>query len=979
MNNYDFNFELFYKHYPDSIKNDKRKIILYYFKNIDKFPNIYSEKFFYQKYPDFILDEFKKFNKVDIIDKINNFEIYNYYHNYKNKELLIVSLKDFNKKYNTFNLNIYINCNEINQINEINNLNEIDIIKYFINNPKENIIYSKETFYKKYDLDIDFYKIIYNINNANEEDLIINFYKRMNKINNEINNEIDNEIDNIIYNKQLFLEKYNDFSISIYKNLNKDLEHLEDKDLLIHWLKKGKYENRIYSITSFYNLYPKLKSSDEIIDKNFEENKIITWMNNSIYEYIKNKYGNIIGRNKVNNIYEVLIDLNQPKPLLQNGLSLIIRAKNEELNIKLCIESVIDLVDEIIFVDNGSTDNTYKIVEEYVKTQPKIKLYSYNIVVSKVGVEHSNALKMENKNTLGTFYNWCLSKATYYNVFKWDADFICIQNNFKNMVNEYNLRNRNDKFALWCTGKTLFENNNKYYYNHLSFYNEFRVFSYENNFKWYDGEVCEYTEPYLDLCIKQKKYYYNYPVFYEIKRTNIDEFAGRSSLIDERDINDLNIINSLKQSGNSELKLIHLDNNFINSNINIMLFTPSLSLGGGNQFIINMYSIYKNFGFNVKIIPIYENKLNIGKEKYTNILQSDIVNFNDCNIEYIINFNPNFIFFNSDVPYHQNNLINLSKFKIIFITHSDVAYANFFISKYFNYFYKIITVNDYTIMKLSNLLKIDNINQNKFYKLINYVDLETFCKSSIFHTNIQNQEYKKIKTKKFGVITRFSEDKNIPMFLNSLIKVFKLYPDYKCYLVGTHNEKYDNYLRWLVNIFFKISKNIFFEGYQDNTKKYYEMFDFIILPSVSEGCSYNIIEAMNYGVPIIASNVGGNHELLDKDFLYEYDGIRELEQKIIYIENYIQHLDCIGYIINNKNISKDEKFNDLEVLIPHLLANVNNNKIKIWNKNMNNITNSIIKLINMDDNNKIINRNIEFIKNKFNQPIYINQLLEVIS
>jgi glycosyltransferase involved in cell wall biosynthesis len=797
--------------------------------------------------------------------------------------------------------------------------------------------------------------------------------------------------DKKIYNIRVFLETYPNFSINIYKQLNKDLENISDNELIIHWYKKGIHQNRIYSIESFYNIYPELKSMyDNELNINEQENNIITWMNKDIYKYIGNKFETqkIIGRNIVNNIYEVLIDLKQEKIVLEPGLSLIIRAKNEELNIEQCIESVIDLVDEIIFVDNGSTDNTYQLVKKYAAIYSKIKLYSYNIAVSKVGVEHKAALESEHKNTLGTFYNWCLSKATFNNVFKWDADFICIRNNFQNMVDLYNLRLRTDKFALWCTGKTLFENNGLYYYNHSSFYNEFRVFSYKNNFKWYDGEVCEYTEPYL-MQPHMQKYHYNYPVFYEIKRTSLDEFSGRSSMIDSRDINDLNIINSLKNSETADqlvvevtkdriipAKLISLDNKFIEYNIsnisqkiNILLFTPSLSLGGGNQFIINIYMIYKTFGFNVKIIPIYgyENKLNQGDEKYKQILDSDIINFKICNIEYIEKFNPTYIFFNSDIPYYQSNLESLFQlnYKIFFVTHSDVAYANFFISKYNKYFYKIITVNNYTITKLTKLLGIDS---QKFYKLINYVNVNP-------QTNLGKR-----KRKIFGVITRFSEDKNIPMFLNALIKVFQLYPDYKCYLVGTHNEKYDAYLKSLVNTYFKINKFVYFEGYQDNTKKYYELFDFIVLPSVSEGCSYNIIEAMNYGVPVIASNVGGNHEILKNGLLYEYDDIRELEQKLIYIENYHQHLECIGYVKNEQFSNKI--FNDIELLIPHLMANNKDydSKIKIWNKNMNQISDSIIKLINMESSTPdIINKNLEFITQNFNQTIYINQLLELIT
>ena len=158
-------------------------------------------------------------------------------------------------------------------------------------------------------------------------------------------------------------------------------------------------------------------------------------------------------------IEEVLIDLNLEKPKLEFGLSLIIRAKNEEKNIKLCIESVVDLVEEIIFVNNNSTDNTsLKIINELALKYKNIKVYNYFIDVNRVGIEHENAIKNNDKNTLGNFYNWCLSKSTMKNVVKWDADFICIRNNFKELINNYNIKNKNNKYALWFSGYTLFMN-----------------------------------------------------------------------------------------------------------------------------------------------------------------------------------------------------------------------------------------------------------------------------------------------------------------------------------------------------------------------------------------------------------------------------------------------------------------------------------------------------------------------------------------
>jgi glycosyltransferase involved in cell wall biosynthesis len=985
----DFKYELFIKNYSILKKYSNNQLIEFYINNIKKINYIYSEKIFYIKYPLFNIEDYKKIHNINFS---TNLSIYNEYNLIENKDNIVISIDDFYNKNKNFNINIYkyyLNSNNIYFSNDndyiyyLIKINDID--KYYtLNQNYNNNIYIHfnvpyiDLAYLKYkDFDKDFYKLIYNLNNYNDEEVILH-YKNIGIELKYASNISEINEENI------------GFNLNIYKSLNIDLKNMNSSELFYHWFNKGKYEDRIYSVKSFIMKYPELEHKFELNELN-----IINWMNNEIRK--KNIENDYIGRKVINDIYEVLIDLKNPFPknLLKHGISLIIRAKNEELNLKDCIESVVDLVDEIIFVDNNSTDSTYQIMKEYCNKYENIRLYQYNLNVSKVGIEHSNAIKNKNPNTLGTFYNWCLSKATRYNVFKWDADFLCIRNNFNNLVNLYNLRNRNDKFAIWFTGITLFENNNLYYINHNSYYNEYRIFSFKNNFCWYDGDICEYTDPYLNSCKSDKKYIYKYPLFYELKRTSINEFKERSSMIDIRDINDEKILNKLKD--NNANNLIKINSNNIYFSKNIIIYTPSLSFGGGNQFIINIYKIYKKIGFNVIIIPLKND--NLGINKYNVILENDIYNYSEFNIKFIENFSPDYIIFNSDIPFNENMLTSINKLtNIIFVSHSDVAYSNYFIEKYHILFYKIITVNNYTINKLSTKL---NIDINKFIKLVNYTKIKKNNNDTLLNNNL------KIKNYKFGVISRFSEDKNIPMLLLSLINIFKIYPKYKCYLVGTHNKYYDEYLKQLCKKN-NIEEFICFEGYQSDVTKYYEMFDFIILPSVSEGCSYNIIEAMSIGLPVIVSNVGGNHELVENEingFIYNYSEIRTYENNTLYITNYNNHLDKIGYIINNNENKKlyklhNEEYNNLDVYIPYYvncyihnnIKNVNKinncticnnikNKCTLFKKNMDEIYNNIIKMIECNDNQlkSMYINNINFINNNYNKYIYFNQLLEIIN
>ena len=53
-------------------------------------------------------------------------------------------------------------------------------------------------------------------------------------------------------------------------------------------------------------------------------------------------------------------------------ISLCMIVKNEEMNLKRCLDSVAGLVEEIVIMDTGSTDRTVEIAYEYTS-----KVYSH--------------------------------------------------------------------------------------------------------------------------------------------------------------------------------------------------------------------------------------------------------------------------------------------------------------------------------------------------------------------------------------------------------------------------------------------------------------------------------------------------------------------------------------------------------------------------------------------------------------------------
>ena len=1028
LNDYELCIDKFAKIYDDvqmkhKIYKNLNIFYAFYFTNFGKFNFIVSEKLFLKLYQNFDIIFFKNiYNNLLIqnnIDLSNNLDIYNFY--FKNNELLI-NIDEFNNKFKHINQhfiqNIYLNndCDNlytyvnyiINNSNILLNIqdfisnysdfnmsiylkntknsyikNNFDIIKELIEN-KPIIKYK----IKKYtDIDTDFINKYYNYKNINKYDIELLLSINNNFIYNLEEYERKNNINIIfikIFNNLLLNKTYkyiiNKLIDNDIDNIDNDIDNIDndiDNIILDYTMFKRKYigiiNNSINKNEEYLNAVDNINSNDELI----------TFFTKDVYKLNSNR--NCIGRKNVYMIEEVLVDLKCDRPKLMDGISLIIRAKNEEKNITLCIESVIDLVDEIIFVNNGSTDNTLKIIEELAMKYSKIKVYNYYINVNRVGIEHNKALKNDDNNTLGNFYNWCLYKSTMKHIIKWDADFICIRNNFKSMIDKLRIKDKNNKYAVWFTGYTLFVNNNKNYINLDSYYNEFRLFSYVNNFKWDDGDVCEYTDPYINSC--QEKIYVNEPIFYEIKRADLDEFSSRSSLIDTRDIKDFDILSKLSNTGKNENTYINnlysIDEKMINYKLNILIIVNNFNIGGSNIFILELYKYFKLFGFNVRI---YGETITKTTNKFNIINKNDIFNVYDDNKNLEEDIQKyDYIFLNGFIPSNIITTLFTYDIKKVFITHSDVAYSNSYIEKYNDDFYKIVCVNNYTKTKLERIL---NIKSEKVNKIINYMDLK------------HNKDINLKINKKFGIITRFSEDKNIIMLLFSLQKFFKIYNDYEFYLVGYESDYMQSYILYLIT-YLKLDKFIKVEGYQDNTKKYYDMFDFIILPSVSEGTPYNLIESMIYKKLIISSDVGGNCELLcNNNISINYDGIKQFENDNLYIENYDRQLNLLGYHTITDYNDFNEKFellinfnvNKLKNVPSILLKNRKHKKNKInddyvdklkiiWDKNVCNIFNSLIKAIKMSDKEKenIIQNNYENIIKNYNKNKYYENINNILN
>lgn len=111
-------------------------------------------------------------------------------------------------------------------------------------------------------------------------------------------------------------------------------------------------------------------------------------------------------------------------------LSAMLRVRNEERFLRQAVLSIVDAVDEIVLIDNRSTDGTPAIIADLAKLYPgKIRALSYDHDVLPVG---GKAYREEMANDpasprlTANFYNWCTQQCFYPYVIKWDGDMIAL-------------------------------------------------------------------------------------------------------------------------------------------------------------------------------------------------------------------------------------------------------------------------------------------------------------------------------------------------------------------------------------------------------------------------------------------------------------------------------------------------------------------------------------------------------------------------
>jgi glycosyltransferase involved in cell wall biosynthesis len=125
---------------------------------------------------------------------------------------------------------------------------------------------------------------------------------------------------------------------------------------------------------------------------------------------------------------------------------------------------------------------------------------------------------------------------------------------------------------------------------------------------------------------------------------------------------------------------------------------------------------------------------------------------------------------------------------------------------------------------------------------------------------------------------------------------------------------------------FSICENVYFVGFQNNVQDWLGASDLMVSATLSEGLSNALIEATATGLPIVATNVGGNPEVVEHDFnglLVESEdslGLCRAIESIASNENMYVEMSKNSRIKAERDFSNDTMVSRLETLYKSLIG-----------------------------------------------------------
>lgn len=141
-------------------------------------------------------------------------------------------------------------------------------------------------------------------------------------------------------------------------------------------------------------------------------------------------------------------------------------------------------------------------------------------------------------------------------------------------------------------------------------------------------------------------------------------------------------------------------------------------------------------------------------------------------------------------------------------------------------------------------------------------------------------------------------------------------------ILGPYHEK-DLYYQDCVDKikYYEIEKEVMIKGHVDDLTSYYEQADLYLQPSIAEGLPLSILEAMAYGLPVIASRIDGIPEAVQDGINGELFDISQPDSHKIFFEK-------VAKLLENSELRQHYSHNSREIYLNNFSSNTFHDRVK---------------------------------------------------
>lgn len=213
-------------------------------------------------------------------------------------------------------------------------------------------------------------------------------------------------------------------------------------------------------------------------------------------------------------------------------------------------------------------------------------------------------------------------------------------------------------------------------------------------------------------------------------------------------------------------------------------------------------------------------------------------------------------------------------------------------------------------------------NSNRFQLIYNGVDFSKISSNGttdeILDNFTNNRDFTLLH------IGSFRKEKNHKLLLRGFQRILAKSDQYKLILVGEGTLK--NEMEILARKL-KIEKNVFFAGFDESIKKYFEAADLFVMPSFIEGFGNVLIESQYSSVPICVSNIPALQESGYKAFHPYYFNPNDEEdfvEKLSMIIKVLKDRDLDATILDAKIFASDFSIQSMNRRLENMYRLANN-------------------------------------------------------